>query len=415
MLVDLTFSELMAVLAFVLAAFMVYVLTPFMAALARRMGAVSVPQDERRMHVDAMPMLGGLGMYLAVIVTVVLVVPWGDTVKAVIAGGTLITAVGLIDDYVQIRPLVKFIGQLAAIGGALLFNVRMETLSLPFMSGPIDLPVWVSVIVTILWLAAIINMVNFIDGLDGLAAGVCAISAVTFGLIGYGLFRIDTAILAFAMAGATLAFLRFNFHPAIIFMGDAGAMFLGFVLGVISLQGVMKTSATVALILPLLVLAVPFFDLFLIVLRRLWRRVPFYTPGQDHVHHELVLVAGFSQRKSVLLLYGWCILLNGAAVAMSQDWYIAAGILGGLAAVATLFVVIILVRSRRQRGRGGAAGEERAGALSGSGDGPAGAVSRSAVPAGESPAGGAPAGAVPSPVEAVSRSGAEAAGDPGRQ
>jgi UDP-GlcNAc:undecaprenyl-phosphate GlcNAc-1-phosphate transferase len=353
MLYDLSFSELMAVLAFVLAAFMVYVLTPFMAALARRMGVVSVPLDERRMHVDAMPMLGGLGMYLAVMVSVILVVPWGDTVKAVITGGTLITAVGLVDDYIQIRPLVKFLGQLAAIGCALIFNVRMETLSLPFAEGPVGLPVWASVIVTVIWLAAIINMVNFIDGLDGLAAGVCAISAVTFGIIAYSLYRVDTAILAFTLAGATLAFLRFNFHPAVIFMGDAGAMFLGFVLGVISLQGVMKTSATVALLLPLLVLAVPFFDLFLIVLRRLWRRVPFYTPGQDHVHHELVLVAGFSQRKSVLLLYGWCILLNGAAVAMSQDWYIAAGVLGALAAVATLFVVVILAHSRRQRGRNG--------------------------------------------------------------
>jgi UDP-GlcNAc:undecaprenyl-phosphate GlcNAc-1-phosphate transferase len=332
---------------------MVYVLTPFMAALARRMGVVSVPLDERRMHVDAMPMLGGLGMYLAVMVSVLLVVPWGDTVKAVLAGGTLITAVGLVDDYIQIRPLVKFLGQLAAIGCALVFNVRMESLSLPFAEGPVGLPVWASVIVTVIWLAAIINMVNFIDGLDGLAAGVCAISALTFGIIAYSLYRVDTAILAFTLAGATLAFLRFNFHPAVIFMGDAGAMFLGFVLGVISLQGVMKTSATVALLLPLLVLAVPFFDLFLIVLRRLWRRVPFYTPGRDHVHHELVLVAGFSQRKSVLLLYGWCILLNGAAVAMSQDWYIAAAALGAMAAVATLFVVIILAHSRRQRGRNG--------------------------------------------------------------
>ena len=104
--------------------------------------------------------------------------------------------------------------------------------------------------------------------------------------------------MALVLAGATLSFLRFNFHPATIFMGDAGAMFLGFVLGVLSVQGVMKSTATVALILPLLVLGVPFIDLFLIVFRRLWRRVPFYSPGQDHVHHDLVLVAGFSQRKS---------------------------------------------------------------------------------------------------------------------
>ncbi len=391
MLFDLSFSEIMAVLAFVLAAFAVYVLTPFMGALARRMGVVSVPLDERRMHVDAMPMLGGLGMYLAVIVTVILVVPWGPTVRAVITGGTLITAVGLIDDYVQIRPSVKFMGQVAAICGALVFDVRMESITLPFMDGPVGLPLWLSIIVTILWMAAIINMVNFIDGLDGLAAGVCAISAVTFGFIAFGLYRIDTAIVAFALAGATLAFLRFNFHPAVIFMGDAGAMFLGFVLGVISVQGVMKTSATVALLLPLLVLAVPFFDLFLIVLRRLWRRVPIYTPGRDHVHHELVLVAGFSQRKSVLLLYGWCILLNGAAVAMGQDWYIAAAVLGALAAVATAFVVIILAKTRRQRGRNGAgnggeaAPEARAEAAAGAPAPKAAGAADTADPAGERP------------------------------
>jgi len=351
MLYDLTFSELMAVLAFVLAAFVVYVLTPVMAALARRMGAVSVPLDERRMHVDAMPMLGGLGIYLAVVITAVLVAPWGSTVKAVLVGGTVIVAVGLIDDYIQIRPLVKFLGQLAAIGGALAFDVRMETLSVPFVDARLELPLWASVIITVLWLAAIINMVNFIDGLDGLAAGVCTISAITFGVIAFSLYRTDSALISFALAGATLAFLRFNFHPAVIFMGDAGAMFLGFVLGVVSLQGVMKSTATVALILPLLVLAVPFIDLFLIVLRRLWRRVPFYRAGQDHVHHELVLVAGFSQRKSVLLLYGWCILLNGVALCMSQDWYLAAVVLGVLAAVATLFLVVLLVRSRRLRNR----------------------------------------------------------------
>jgi len=351
MLYDLSFSELMAVLAFVLAAFVVYVLTPVMGALARRMGVVSVPLDKRRMHVDAMPMLGGLGIYLAVVITAVLVAPWGPTVKAVLVGGTVIVAVGLIDDYVQIRPLVKFLGQLAAIGGALAFDVRMETISIPFVDGQLTLPLWASFVITIVWLSAIVNIVNFIDGLDGLAAGVCTISAITFGVIAFSLYRTDTALISFALAGATLAFLRFNFHPAAIFMGDAGAMFLGFVLGVVSLQGVMKSTATVALILPLLVLAVPFFDLFLIVLRRLWRRVPFYRPGQDHVHHELVLVAGFSQRKSVLLLYGWCILLNGVALCMSQDWFIAAAVLGILAAAATLLLVVLLVRSRRLRGR----------------------------------------------------------------
>ena len=122
-------------------------------------------------------------------------------------------------------------------------------------------------------------------------------------------------VLAAVLAGATFAFLRFNFHPATIFMGDAGSMLLGFVLACISVQSVMKGTAAVALVLPLLVLGVPFIDLFLIVWRR-WRRgVPFYSPGQDHVHHDLVLVHGFSQRKSVLLLYSWCVCLSGLAIA----------------------------------------------------------------------------------------------------
>ena len=140
------------------------------------------------------------------------------------------------------------------------------------------------------WMAMIINMVNFIDGLDGLAAGVCGISALTFCIIALSTNFPAAGVIAAILAGCTFAFLRFNFHPASIFMGDAGSMLLGFVLACLSVQSVMKGTAAIALVLPLLVLGVPFVDLFLIVWRR-WRRgVPFYSPGQDHVHHDLVLV-----------------------------------------------------------------------------------------------------------------------------
>jgi len=191
-------------------------------------------------------------------------------------------------------------------------------------------------------------MVNFIDGLDGLAAGVCAITAVTFGVIAFSLHRPEAGIPALILAGATLSFLRFNFHPASIFMGDAGSMFLGYVLGVLSVQGVMKSTATVALILPLLVLGVPFIDLFLIVFRRVRRRVPFYSPGQDHVHHDLVLVVGFSQRKSVLLLYIWCVLLNGTAVAMAFRFLAGTAALGAASVLLTIFLGRLLRRYRQQ-------------------------------------------------------------------
>lgn len=352
-MLNLSVTQLTGALAFVAAGFIVYVLTPFTAAFADRVGVVDAPGDERRIHVTSTPLLGGLVIYLAVTVSMVLLAPWGSTVKAILVGGSIIAVVGLIDDLIDMNPLIKFFGQLAAIGTCIAFSVRMDSLSFPFAST--HLPMAASVVITVLWFAAIINVVNFIDGLDGLAAGICAISAVTFGIIAFSLHRPDTGIVALVLAGATLSFLRFNFHPASIFMGDAGSMFLGYVLGVLSVQGVMKSTATVALILPLLVLGVPFIDLFLIVFRRVRRRVPFYSPGQDHVHHDLVLVAGFSQRKSVLLLYIWCILLNGTAVAMAFRFLPGTVVLGSASVLLTVSLGRLLQHYRRL----GAADEAR--------------------------------------------------------
>jgi UDP-GlcNAc:undecaprenyl-phosphate GlcNAc-1-phosphate transferase len=155
------------------------------------------------------------------------------------------------------------------------------------------------------------------------------------------------------LAGAAFAFLRFNFYPASIFMGDAGAMLLGYVLAVISIQGVLKGAATVALIFPLLVLGVPFADLFLVVVRRLRKGVPIYSPGRDHVHHDLVLVAGFSQRTSVLVLYGWCLVLNGLALAMRFRATVAIVVLGLAALAATASMARLLLRYRANDASGG--------------------------------------------------------------
>jgi UDP-GlcNAc:undecaprenyl-phosphate/decaprenyl-phosphate GlcNAc-1-phosphate transferase len=200
----------------------------------------------------------------------------------------------------------------------------------------------------VLWMGVIINMVNFIDGLDGLAAGVCAISALTFSMIALSLGRAPMGVEAAILAGAAFAFLRFNFYPASIFMGDTGSMLLGYALGVISVQGVLKGAATVALIFPLLVLGVPFIDFFRIVFRR-WREgVPFYRGGKDHVHHQLVLVVGYSQRKAVLLLYGWCVLLSGLAVAMRARAPWAIVVLGAAAVIATISMLRLLRRFRRR-------------------------------------------------------------------
>ena len=338
-----------AVLGFLIAAAIVYLLTPLMGRLARRTGAVDNPTDDRRMHVAATPLLGGLGMYLGWMIPVMLLVEVDRPVWGIIGGATIVVAVGLFDDLYELEPIVKFMGQLLAIGVAIYFDIHIEHMSIPFTGVTLHFPLPLSIAVTAFWMAMIINMVNFIDGLDGLAAGVCGISALTFCIISLSTHFPAMGVLAAILAGATFAFLRFNFHPASIFMGDAGSMLLGFVLACLSVQSVMKGTAAVALVLPLLVLGVPFVDLFLIVWRR-WRRgVPFYSAGQDHVHHDLVLVHGFSQRKSVLLLYTWCLLLSGLAIAMQRGHRVATVVLGIAAAAATVYMAQLLNRYRSRR------------------------------------------------------------------
>jgi UDP-GlcNAc:undecaprenyl-phosphate/decaprenyl-phosphate GlcNAc-1-phosphate transferase len=339
-----------------------------MARIARRTGVVDRPVDPRRMHAQVTPLLGGLAIYIGVMIPTVVLVDMVPATKAILVGGSIIALVGVIDDYAEIRPVLKFAGQMAAIGALLAFGLRIDHLSIPLTSVTVTLNPAIAVPLTVLWVATIINMVNFIDGLDGLAAGICAISALTFCVIALSLTRDPTGIAAAILAGAAFAFLRFNFYPASIFMGDAGSMLLGYVLAVISIHGVLKGAATVALIFPLLVLGVPFADLFLVVFRRLREGVPIYTSGRDHVHHDLVLVAGFSQRTSVLLLYGWCLLLNGLALAMRFRAPVAVAVLGAAAAVATGFMGRLLLRYRARDRRHEDVGATAASAA----DGPAG-------------------------------------------
>ncbi len=331
-----------------------------MARIARRTGVVDRPVDARRMHARVTPLLGGLAIYLGVMIPTLVLIKKDPATKAILVGGTIVALVGVIDDFFEIKPLVKFAGQIAAISALLAFGLRIDHLSVPLTGIVVTLHPAIAIPLTILWVATIINMVNFIDGLDGLAAGVCAISALTFAAIALSLDRGTTGVAAAILAGAAFAFLRFNFYPASIFMGDAGSMLLGYVLAVISIQGVLKGAATVALIFPLLVLGVPFIDLFLVVFRRLRKGVPIYSPGRDHVHHDLVLVAGFSQRTSVLLLYGWCLVLNGLALAMRFRATAAIVVLGlaSLAATASMARLLLRYRSRDEHtgGQGHAGG-----------------------------------------------------------
>jgi UDP-GlcNAc:undecaprenyl-phosphate GlcNAc-1-phosphate transferase len=180
--------------------------------------------------------------------------------------------------------------------------------------GSQELPEWAAGAATIVWVVAIMNMVNFLDGMDGLAAGVCAIAGSTFAVIGLSLGAPDAALLSAIVAGACFGFLRHNFYPARIFMGDSGALLLGFLLATVSIQGLVKTAALATLVLPLLVLAIPIIDTSFVFAKRLKYRQPLYEADRTHLHHRFMNI-GFSQKRAVVYMYAWCGILAGAALA----------------------------------------------------------------------------------------------------
>jgi UDP-GlcNAc:undecaprenyl-phosphate GlcNAc-1-phosphate transferase len=296
-----------------LAALIVIVLTPAVGGLARRIGAVDEPGEARRLHVLPIPRLGGLALFFGIVVPVIAFVPLSRPVRGILLGAAVATMVGALDDARGLLWWQKLAGQVGAALTVVWFGVWVDRFTFPIV-GIQSLPAWVGVPATIIWIVAIMNMVNFLDGLDGLAAGVCAIAAGTFATIALSLDKVSPAILAAIVCGAALGFLRHNFYPARIFMGDSGAMLLGFVLAAISVQGLLKTAATVALALPLLVLAIPILDTSFVVLRRLKYHRPITEADSSHLHHRFMSI-GFTQRRAVLTMYVWCATLAAAALA----------------------------------------------------------------------------------------------------
>jgi UDP-GlcNAc:undecaprenyl-phosphate/decaprenyl-phosphate GlcNAc-1-phosphate transferase len=317
-----------AVLSFVVALAVSAALTPLAARLARRVGAVDVPR-ERGLSLRETPLLGGLAILAAVLVASIFWLPsevkLGHTAHGrpgssgtvdmwgVIAGACLITLVGAIDDIKPLRPAVKLAGQIAAAliaveAGAVVTTVRIPfvaTLAFPNTGG----------VLTVIWLVGMMNVVNFSDGVDGLAAGVCAIDGIAFAIIALDLNVEGAAVLAAMTAGAALGFLFHNYYPASVFMGDAGANLLGYLLGVTAVVGSLKTGAVVALVVPLAILAIPFLDTGFVIAKRLkYRRKP-WSADANHFHHRLARI-GFSQRKTVAYLYVWTSLMAGLAVAI---------------------------------------------------------------------------------------------------
>ena len=290
----------------------VVLLTPAAGGMARMLGAVDAP-SARRLNRSPIPRLGGLAIFLGILVPALVFLDLSGETRGVILGAALATVVGAVDDFRGLSPLVKGAGQVAAAAMVPAFGVYIDRFTFPVL-GVVDLPDAVGVLLSVLFIVAVMNMVNLLDGLDGLAAGVCAIAAGTYCVLALSLGTADPAILSAVVAGACLGFLRHNFFPARIFMGDSGALCLGFVLAAISIQGLFKTASTVVLLLPLVVLAVPILDTSFVVARRLKHGRPIYAADRSHLHHRFLDI-GFSQRRTAVTMWAWCLSLAGAALA----------------------------------------------------------------------------------------------------
>ena len=356
-------NDLDALWAFLIAGVTALAVTPLAARLAHGVGAIDRPNG-RSLHDRPTPSLGGLAILAGVLLAGAVFLPWSEETRAILGGGALIAVVGAVDDSLEggLSPTVKLAGQFGAALIPVLADVRVENITLPFVE-PLDFGNW-GIPLTLLGMVAVMNVVNFTDGVDGLAAGVCTIAAATFAIIALSLDRVDAGVLAAATAGASVGFLRHNFHPASVFMGDSGSNLLGFLLAVIAIQGVLKTAAVVALFFPLVILAVPALDATFVVAKRIKHRRPVYSADRWHFHHRFSNI-GFSQRRTVLYLYAWTVSLAALALALrfvpySEDdgtlrvgWTAVMVGFGLTAFAASLYLVLVLeiLKFRRFRER----------------------------------------------------------------
>jgi UDP-GlcNAc:undecaprenyl-phosphate GlcNAc-1-phosphate transferase len=358
-------SHIDALWGFLVAAVVAFTTAPLARRLAIRVGAIDSPK-ERGLHDSPTPSLGGLAIMAGLVVAGLLWLPLTEhsevaqETRGIVVGAMVAALVGMVDDIFELPPALKLLGQVGAALVPALSDVRVTTFTLPFIHH-VDLGD-ASVPVTVLGIVAVMNIVNFTDGVDGLAAGVCTIAAGTLAVIALSLDQAclggretctAAGVLAAITAGAAFGFLYHNFHPASIFMGDAGANMLGLLLACIAIQGTIKTAAIIALFFPLTVLTVPILDGAFVIAKRIKYRRKIYAADRWHLHHRLANI-GFSQRRTVLYLYGWTLALAALALALRfvpysdhhghfrTGWTLVLAGFGVLALGASLYLVYVL-------------------------------------------------------------------------
>lgn len=278
-----------------------FCLTPVVKLLSFKIGAVDEP-GERKVHERKMPRLGGVAIFFSFLISLFIYIPFSEfySLLGLLLGGLIILIVGVVDDIYAIRPIYKLIGQISAALVFVSFGSQVIYLSTPF-EGLIYLGV-LSIPVTVFWLVGVSNAVNLIDGLDGLAAGVSGIALFIFALLAFKTGQPVIALISLALFGAVLGFFPHNFYPAKIFLGDCGAMFLGFVVAGISVMGLLKSVTLFTFLIPVLILGVPIFDTCFAIVRRFKCHKPIFQADGDHLHHKL-LKLGLSHKQTVLFIY----------------------------------------------------------------------------------------------------------------
>lgn len=324
-----------------LTAFLVsLVTTPIVKTLAQKWGAVDVPKDGRRMHDHPIPRMGGLAIFLGFLLSVVLFAPFvqkdglGIQLQSMLLGAVVIVVLGILDDIYALPALPKLIVQIVAaiiaVGGGNL----IDTISNPniFSADPYWELGWLAYPVTVIWIVAVTNAVNLIDGLDGLACGVSTISSMTVLVIALTVAEPAVAVLMACLAGGCIGFLPYNMNPAKIFMGDTGSTFLGYVLAVVSIQGLFKYYTLISFVVPFLMLGLPIFDTCFAFIRRIAHGQSPMHADRSHIHHRLIDM-GLSQKQAVAVLYVISAILGLSAVVLTT--------VGSLRAMLLLFALFI--------------------------------------------------------------------------
>ena len=302
--------------AFSIALIVTWSVTPLVKALSKKLGSIDHPGDanSRKRHKAPTPLLGGLAIYLGFCAASTICFTVDSQLIGILLGAGIALTTGMLDDRFGLKPNQKLLGQFLAAAVTVYFGIEVSFLSNPF-GGMMSLGI-LTIPFTIIWLVALMNTINLIDGLDGLAAGIAAISSLIISIVAIATHQYAAAGIAIALLGASLGFLKYNFAPAQIFMGDSGSMVLGYILGVASIIGVFKSTLTLSVIIPVLAVGLPISDTIFAIIRRAKNKEKIFAADAKHIHHRLI-DQGFTTKQTVWICYGLSLLLGGAAFAMS--------------------------------------------------------------------------------------------------